>query len=37
MSGIRDVLFIFTLALGAALIVAWDGLLDYGLFRLVSQ
>jgi hypothetical protein len=36
MSDIRDVLFVFALALGATLTVAWDGLLGYGLFRLVS-
>ena len=32
MSDIRDVLSIFTLALGAALSAAWTGLLGYGLF-----
>jgi hypothetical protein len=36
MSGIRDFLVAFALALGATLTVAWDGLLGYGLFRLVS-
>ena len=36
MSDIRDALFVFALALGATLTVAWDGLLGYGLFRLVS-
>jgi hypothetical protein len=36
MSTIRHVLLVFVLALGAALTAAWDGLLAYGLFRLVS-
>jgi hypothetical protein len=33
-SAIRDVLLAIALALGAALTVAWDGLLGYGLFQL---
>jgi hypothetical protein len=36
MSGIRDFLVAFALALGATLTVAWDTLLSYSLFRLVS-
>ena len=37
MSGIRDFLVAFALALGATLTVAWDGLLGYGLFRPFHQ
>jgi hypothetical protein len=36
MSAIRHVLLVFALALGTALTAAWDGLLGYGLFRLIS-
>ena len=36
MLAIRHVLFVFAIALSVALTAAWDGLVAYGLFRLVS-
>ena len=37
MSTIRHVLLVFVLVLSAALTAAWNGLLGYGLFRLISD
>jgi hypothetical protein len=37
MSAIRHVLLVFAIALSVALTGAWDGLVAYGLFRLVSS
>ena len=37
MSGIRKALLAIAIALGVALTAAWDGLVAYGLFRLISS
>jgi hypothetical protein len=37
MSAIREVLLTIAIALGLALTVAWDGLVTYGLFRLINS
>jgi hypothetical protein len=36
LSAFHDTLLVFGLALAVALTAAWDGLLGYGLFRLIS-